>query len=67
MKEMKVVYSDGSVRSVCICTEPSELPKGISEDKLFDLKTNRAYSLQSVSSLQEEVQDELSKFTDSFI
>lgn len=66
MREMVARYNDGSTRHVQICTEPCELPVQIQEG-MFDLKTNRYYSLDNVVEFQEEVQDELSKFSGLFI
>ena len=66
MRKMVAVYNDGSTRLVHICTEPCELPLHIQEG-MFDLKTKRYYSLDNVVEFQEEVQDELSKFSTNFI
>lgn len=67
MREMIAIYNDGSTRSVQICTEPCELPTCIEDDSMYDLKTKRSYSLENVVEFQEEVQDELSKFSSLFV
>lgn len=67
MREMIAIYNDGSTRSVQICTEPCELPMYLEENSMYDLKTKRAYTLENVVEFREEVQDELSKFSNLFI
>lgn len=68
MINYKLIYQDKSIRNIKTSLDPADY-KGIKvkEGQVYDFNKNEVVDLDLVEFVEEDFQNELSKFTDQFI